>query len=81
MESPPLASNPGTQQLKARIKELETALRQSHKSTSSDPHPLLAQEPIFPIEDFSTLDADDELAESFGTLTIEEDSGRTQWYG
>ena len=81
MEPPPSASNAGTQQFKARIKELEAALRQSHKSTSSDPHPLLAQEPIFPTEDSSSPDPDDELAQSFGTLTIEEDSGRTQWYG
>jgi len=81
MESPSSASDSEIQQLKARVKELETALRQSHKSTSSDSHPLLAQEPIFPIEDSSSSDPDDGLTKSFGTLTIEEDSGRTQWYG
>lgn len=80
MGSPP-ASNSETQQLKARVKELEAALRQSHKDTSSDPHPLLFQEPIFPVEDSSSPEPDDELTKSFGTLTIEEDSGRTQWYG
>lgn len=74
-------SNSETQQLKTRIRELEAALRQSHKSTSSNPHPLLAQEPVFPIEDSSSPGSDDELTKSFGTLTIEEDSGRTQWYG
>jgi hypothetical protein len=78
---PPSVYSSETRQLKARIKELETALHQSHKFISSDPHPLLAQEPILLIEDSSSPDPDNELSKSFGTLTIEEDSGRTQWYG
>lgn len=85
MDSPgsPNEQSVHLEECKRRIQELEQALSVAHAANSTRPHPLLEPLPLaFSTEATSTVDsADDTLADSFGTLTIEERSGRTHWFG
>ena len=76
-----------------RVRELEDALRDSHRRVSEDPHPLLSEELLrikAPLERETVADKDAHKAakeelnadvlDSFGSLSISQ-SGRSKYYG